>query len=77
MPNWIGSCYDIMDATFIQNEGEFTGQETEEVANISNIKLLLTAAESLFQNGFCKCNHIVPDMFLELQGNYQKSSLNV
>ena len=48
MTCWVVAGYGIMDSILTDNGGEFTAQETEEVASILNVNVLTTAAESPF-----------------------------
>ena len=60
---WI-SVFGIMRCVLTDNGGEFTSEETREVASILDVKLCTTAADSPFQNGLCERNHAVIDNML-------------
>ena len=61
---WIGAGFGVMESMLTDNGGEFSSDETREVASILNIEVCTTAAESPFQNGLCERNHAVVDNML-------------
>ena len=78
MLNWIGAGFGIMGSILSDNGGEFSSDETREVASILNVEVLTTAAESPFQNGLCEKIHSITDMMLlKLQEEYPQTSLDV
>ena len=46
------------------NNGKFSANEMREMMSILNVRILTTAAKSLFQNGLCERVHAVTDMML-------------
>ena len=64
MTCWIGPRFAMMESVLTDNGGEFSSDETKEVASIQNSELCTTAAESRFQNGLCERNHDVADTML-------------
>ena len=64
MTCWIGAAFGVMESILTDNGGEFSSDETREVASILNVEVCTTAAESPFQNGLCERNHAVTDMML-------------
>ena len=74
---WV-SIFGVMKCLLSDNGGEFTADETREVASILNVELHTTGAESPWQNGLCERNHHVIDMILtKLQAEYPKSRMSV
>ena len=74
---WV-SVFGVMKRLLSDNGGEFTADETREVASILDVELYTTGAESPWQNGLCERNHHVVDMILtKLQAEYPKSRLHV
>lgn len=63
MKNWV-AIFGVMGSIMTDNGGEFSSDETREIASILNVKLCTTAGESPFQNGLCERNHAVVDMML-------------
>ena len=63
MLHWVGAGYGIMESILTDNGGEFSSEETREVASILNIDHT-TAAYSPFQNGLCERIHSVTDAML-------------
>ena len=77
MSTWIG-VFGVMKSVMSDNGGEFSSEETRDVASILNWKLCTTGAESPFQNGLCERNHAVCDNILtKLQAQYPKTPLPV
>lgn len=64
MLHWVGAGYGVMQAMLTDNGGEFTSEESREVASILNVQVCTTAAESPFQNGLCERVHAVTDSML-------------
>ena len=74
---WIG-VFGVMKAVLSDNGGEFSSDETRDVASVLNWRLCTTGAESPFQNGLCERNHAVCDSILtKLQAQYPKTPLSV
>ena len=48
----------------MDNGVEVSSDEMREVMSVLNVRLITTAAESPFQNGFCERVHAVTDMML-------------
>ena len=68
MLHWVGAGFGIMESILTDNGGEFSSEETREVASILNIEVCTTAAYSPFQNGLCERIHSVTDnMLLKLE----------
>ena len=61
MTNWIEV---LMKSIMTDNGGEFSSDETREVASVLGIEVITTAAESPFQNGLCERVHAVTDSIL-------------
>ena len=64
MMHWIGAAFGVMETIMADNGGEFSSEETREVASVLNGRLCTTAAQSPFQNGLCERVHAVTDMML-------------
>ena len=64
MMHWVGAGFGVMEAIMSDNGGEFSSEETREVASILNITVHTTGAECPFQNGLCERVHHVTDVML-------------
>lgn len=77
MLNWI-SVFGVMEGMLSDNGGEFSSDETREVASKLNITVLTTAGECPFQNGTCERIHAITDVMLsKLQEDFPKVPLEV
>ena len=50
MQHWIGAGFGVMEGIIYDNGGEFSSEETPEVASLLNLEVCTTAANSPFQN---------------------------
>ena len=67
-----------MGVILTDNGGEFSSEESREMASVLNIWVITTAGQSPFQNGLCECIHAVTDfMLLKLHEEYPSSLLKV
>ncbi len=77
MQNWIGT-FGVMEGVLSDNGGEFSSEESRDVASVLDLKVSTTAAESPFQNGLCERVHAVTDMMLaKLEAEYPDTSIEV
>ena len=77
MSEWIG-VFGVMEAIMTDNGGEFSSDETREVASILNVVVCTSAGESPFQNGLCERVHAITDtMLLKLQADNPTTQLNI
>jgi transposase InsO family protein len=75
MGNWI-AIFGVMRGIMTDNGGEFSSEETREVASILNLRINTSAAESPFQNGLCERIHSITDMMLlKLKADNPQTSL--
>ena len=65
MLGWLGSGYGIPEGILVDNGGEFTAEEIQEMTSVLNIKVNTTASNSPFSNGLCEKNHAIVDNMLE------------
>lgn len=78
MTHWVGAGFGVMEAILTDNGGEFSSDETREVASILNVEVCTTAAQSPFQNGLCERIHAVTDsMLLRLEEQCPQTSSEV
>ena len=68
MQRWI-AVFGTMGSIMTDNGGEFSSDAMREVASILYVRLITTAADSLFQNGLCERVHSVTDMMLLMEEN--------
>ena len=59
MQHWIGAGFSVMEGILSDNGGEFSSEETCEVASLLNLEVCTTAVNSPFQNGLCERIHSV------------------
>ena len=65
--------FGIMGSIITDNGGEFSSDKMREVMSILNVKVIITAEESPFQNGLCERVHVVTGrMLLKLQEENEK-----
>ena len=77
MRRWIGT-FGLMKGLLNDNGGEFSCDETREVASILGVKLFTTAGYSPHQNGLCERVHGVVDLILsKLKMDNPKVDINV
>ena len=77
MRRWIGT-FGLMQGLLNDNGGEFSCDETREVASILGVKLFTTAGYSPHQNGLCERVHGVVDLILsKLKMDNPKVDINV
>ena len=77
MKRWIGT-FGLMQGLLNDNGGEFSCDETREVASILGVKLFTTAGYSPHQNGLCERVHGVVDLILsKLKMDNPKVDINV
>ena len=77
MLNWI-SVFGVMGGILSDNGGEFSSDETREVASQLNISVLTTAGESPFQNGVCERIHGITDvMLMKLKEDFPEMQLEI
>ena len=77
MSCWI-AVFGVMKSIMSDNGGEFSSEETRDVASVLNWEVCTTGAESPFQNGLCERNHAVCDNILtKLQAQYPKTPLSI
>ena len=78
MIHWVGAGFGVMEGILSDNGGEFSSEETREVASILNVIVNTTAAESPFQNGLCERIHSVTDMMLtKLRAEHPGTAIEV
>ena len=77
LKDWV-AIFGVMRKLLTDNGGEFTAEETREVASHLNVVKYTTAAEAPWQNGLCEKVHQVTDMILlKLSAEYPHTSLDV
>ena len=62
--NYPDAVFGVMEAILMDNGGVFSSDEMREVMSILNVRLIITSAESPFQNRLCERVHAVTDMVL-------------
>lgn len=75
--HWIG-VFGVMKSILTDNGGEFSSDETRDIASVLNIKLCTTAAQSPWSNGLCERVHAVIDsMLVKLIAEYPETALDI